>query len=83
MSVIEYASRKAQIDAFKRELVRGLPTLTPGQHAALRFTLRDAAMVGAAEERHRTLEILKNATNLRDAAEKIMASSELQVLGYE
>jgi hypothetical protein len=78
-----FRSRKEQILAFKKELGW---KLTPRHHAQLAQVLRDAAMVGAAEERLRTLNILKKYSSVVDAttlSHEICSKSVLTVLGYE
>jgi hypothetical protein len=78
-----YRTRKEQIAAFKRRLCW---KLSRKQHAQLSQVLRDAAMVGAAEERFRTLQILKQYQSVVDArtlSHEICAKSMLAVLGYE
>lgn len=77
-----YKTRKEQMDAFARQLVRDLglsAKATRKQRQIVREAMRSAAMCGAAEERHRTLGFIG------DAATKatICEWSVLAVLGYE
>ncbi len=82
----QYRTRKEQIEKeFARELRRvlkaeGIGYLNAAQNRAIRKALRDAAMVGAAEERHRILQI--ESLNSRHQ-ELIVEPSILKVLGYE
>lgn len=80
MSAIVYGSRKEQLRAFQRELKL---KLTPAEKRRLSNAMRDAAMVGAAEERNRTLKILADLCADRTIAHRIVAVSVLAVLGYE
>ena len=85
MEVENFRSRKEQIEKdFARELRRvlkqeGIGYFNRAQNAAIRKALRDAAMVGATEERYRTLKIV----NDHDLRKKIVEQSVLTVLGYE
>lgn len=81
-----YATRKDQIETeFVRELKRilkqeGIGYFNRRQDAAIKKALRDAAMVGAAEERHRILQMQSLNSGIRNA---ISERSILSVLGYE
>ena len=77
---MSYKTRKHQIE--KDFLPRCLEEPT---RRVIKAELRGAAMVGAAEERSRTLKILRDAGNhpaLAEIAERIMAMGVLEVLGY-
>lgn len=82
----EYRNRKEQIEKdFNRELIRilkeeGIGYFNRRQHAAIKKALRNAAMVGAAEERYRTLQMQSLNNGIRNA---ICEKSILAVLGYE
>jgi len=76
----EYRTRKEQIhDLLCQERLK----LTPAQRRRIVLLLRDAAMAGASEERHRTLKILGQFSDGDDVARQIMNQSVLRVLGYE
>ena len=76
----EYETRREQIEDFKKELSF---KLTAVQSREIGKLLRDAAMVGAAEERYRTLDFIKTDIRLNWLYDKIIADSVLKVLGYE
>lgn len=71
----QYKTRKHQIRAFERQVKKG--------KIGLAAALRDAATVGAAEERGRTLGILLEAHDLREASGLVTAVSIMEVLGYQ
>jgi hypothetical protein len=78
-----YGSRKEQMEAFIEEYKehRG------GGLRTLEELVKSACMCGAAEERYRTLEILKGCFARDEPAhkipERICSESVLKVLGYE
>ena len=84
-----YETRREQIADFQCELRRNLHKLgvvfPPGKGAQrlLSRALRDAAMVGACEERSRALCIAQRTGTLRDLEHQLIARSVLNVLGYE
>jgi hypothetical protein len=81
----QYKSRKHQIDAFMRRLVadcKGKCTLPRGVKVLIKRALRDAAIVGAREERSRTIAIL-GCSHPGTAKETITSRSVLSVLGFE
>jgi len=78
-----YESRKEQIEkGFLRHIVKALKadgiTLTRHARKVIAEELRSAAMVGAVEERERTLQMVDG-----QLYEKICAKPVLKVLGYE
>ena len=81
-------SRKEQIEKqFMRRALRELkkadcPINEKGR-VIIQETLRSAAMVGACEERARTLELVRGLSNGRMIAEAITRNGVLSVLGYE
>ena len=82
-----YSTRKEQIDDdFQRVLVKKLKAsgcfIESKQRALIAEALRDAAMVGACEERDHCLKILR-ANGLHNAAKDISSWSIMEVLGYE
>ena len=85
-----YRTRREQIDAFLAEALRA--SRVPANESALRRRLRrhmaaalkDAAMVGAAEERHRTLDLIfEPGMTLSGLTQAIIARPVLDVLGYK
>jgi hypothetical protein len=83
----EFRTRKEQIEKdflgrLMRDLKRDGCTLTRKARSLIREELKSAAMVGAVEERRRTLKILQTYDS-SVAAHKIVGESVLQVLGYE
>lgn len=84
MSAIHsYKTRRYQLDAFLREIVREHPT-TLSLRRKIGKGLRDAAMVGACEERHRTLEILRRNPPLSspESIKAITGESVEEILGF-
>lgn len=85
MTTESFRTRKEQIEKdFLRRLARdlktaGCPLNTKGR-ALVKRELRGAAMVGAAEERSRTLRVVKHD---QVTVRAIVAISILEVLGYE
>ena len=82
---MNFRSRKAQIESdFLGQIVKALKedncVLTRKARKVIKEELRSAAMVGAAEERWRALNIVSHDS---DAAHKITSQSVLAVLGYE
>lgn len=81
----EFRTRKEQIEkGFLPQLMRdlkaaGCPLNAKGR-ALVKKELRDAAMVGACEERYRTLRFLQHD---QTTARVITNTSVLSVLGYE
>ena len=73
-----YRTRKAQLDAMAKEVKAGKTTV--------RAALRHAAMIGAVEERGRTLLLIRAGPTSLPMAElerAIVGESVLKVLGYE
>lgn len=76
----QYDSRKEQIEkGFMRELPSGLDRKL---RKHIRDRLRDAAMVGACEERDRTLKLLRDRISPH-LLNSITADPVMKVLGYE
>jgi hypothetical protein len=84
-------SRKEQIEKdFLARLVRSLkaadiPINAKGR-ALIKETLKSSAMVGACEERSRTLELLRledGSSTAREIEQEICKRGVLDVLGYE
>lgn len=83
-----YDSRREQIEKdFLRDLMRDLRVagvnVTRQSRERIKDALRDAAMVGACEERHRTLKYLQSKHADPDIGRAIMSRGVLSVLGYE
>ncbi len=84
-------NRRRQIEGqFLRHLVSNLKAagceVTPALRAKLKESMRSAAMVGACEERNRTLEFLTvnmYTTTPRDAYNFVINRGVLDVLGYK
>ena len=75
---MQYKTRKHQLGAISKEVKAGKETL--------RRALRDAAMVGACEERARAITIIETRCSpetARAIVNAICARSILDVLGYE
>ncbi len=73
-----YESRREQIEAFAVQVEK--------KETPLADALRDAAMVGACEDRARTLELIRrnvDASTCRKLVKEICNTSVLEVLGYE
>lgn len=83
---MNFRSRKQQIEKdflgrISRVMkARGVP-LSRHARSVIREELKSAAMVGAAEERYRTLRIIRESGTA--TAEQICQKSVLSVLGYE
>lgn len=83
---MNFRSRKEQIEKdflgriAKVMRAQGNPLNRPAR-SVMREELRSAAMVGAAEERYRTLKMLRE--NGTVTADQICERSVLNVLGYE
>lgn len=84
--MLEFKNRKEQLEKGIARRLRaklkqeGIGYFTDAQNRAIRKALRDAAMVGACEERGRILKFESMNSCLR---ELIVAPSVLSVLGYE
>lgn len=83
---MDFRSRKDQIEKdFLRRLVQDLKRLgcpvTRRGRELIKTELRDAAMVGAAEERSRDLRLIRQRGLF--AADEIVKQPVLAVLGYE
>ena len=84
-------NRRQQIEGkFLRRLVKAASdygaTITPTLRQEMKSALRSAAMVGACEERQRTLDYLRSrpGSQLLDAAQQfIVRRGVLEVLGYD
>ena len=84
-------NRKQQIERdFLRRVVKALRgngcQVTPTLRASLKSALRSAAMVGACEERHRTLRFLDRVSSTFGSIEIrqfIVSRGVLEVLGYD
>lgn len=75
-----YATRKEQLLDFRRELIEklgGEKSLPKGARRAIDAMLKDAAFVGACEERDHALRFVD-----RKTADAIVKVSVLEVLGY-
>lgn len=83
-----FKTRKEQIEndfyvAIVRQLKADGDNVSARARKVIRGELRDAAMVGAAEERSRTLGIISVVSDLGHLAKAITGQSVLRVLGYE
>jgi len=81
---MNFRSRKAQIESdFLSRIIETLKAdncpVSRKARRVIKEELRSAAMVGAAEERHRTLKLAGNSPIARE----IVSQSVLSVLGYE
>lgn len=84
----EHPTRKAQIEqGFLSRLMRDLKDMgypiNSKARTRINEALRSAAMVGACEERSRTLSLMKSAHDLAEMPTRITAKSVLDVLGYD
>ena len=85
---MEYNTRKEQIEAEDlRDIVRAQPLTVKAFRARAAEVLRDVALLGAHEERGRTLEIISAARGLSDEVRyllvtQITAQGVNDVLGY-
>lgn len=85
--MMNFRSRKEQIEKeFVRDLVDRLErdgiVIRTRQRSALKKTLKDAAMVGACEERYRTLKLIREGVG-DSLGTRITEIPVLVVLGYE
>jgi hypothetical protein len=79
-----YKNRAQQVKAFKRSAVKRMGLhLSPEQHAILWGVMRSAAFVGAAEERHRILLLVRSGLSGLELERAITKTSVLAVLGFE
>ncbi len=75
-------NRKDQCRAIKRQLTQYLPKLTRMHHHLIWETIKTACMMGAAEERKRTLDLIQNGAGPPLLVQRIIERSVLDVLGF-